>query len=89
VDQARAAGLWIVGLDAGAREDIWTSNLPEPPVGLVLGGEEKGLSRGVRERCDGLVKIPVAGALESLNAAVAGAVAMYEVARRSAHSASV
>ncbi|MGH2729549.1 MAG: 23S rRNA (guanosine(2251)-2'-O)-methyltransferase RlmB [Actinomycetota bacterium] len=89
LDEVRGAGVWIVGLDAGASEDIWSSTLPEPPVGLVLGGEEKGISRGVRGRCDGLVRIPLEGALESLNVAVAGAIAMFEVARRSAQSATL
>lgn len=89
LDQARAAGLWIVGLDARGTTDIWDSKLPEPPVGLVLGGEDKGISRGVVQRCDDLVRIPLKGTLESLNVAVAGAVAMFEVARRSAHSDSL
>jgi 23S rRNA (guanosine2251-2'-O)-methyltransferase len=86
VDEARNAGVWIVGLDADASEDIWSSRLPEPPVALVLGGEGKGISRGVRGRCDGLARIPLSGALESLNVAVAGAIAMFEVARRGAQS---
>jgi 23S rRNA (guanosine2251-2'-O)-methyltransferase len=82
IDQAKAAGIWILGLDEKAVEDIWTSELAEPPVGLVLGAEDKGISKGVRERCDQLVKIPTSGRLGSLNVAVAGAVAMFEVARR-------
>lgn len=83
LDAARKAGLWIVGLDQHAGEDVWTSELLERPVGVVLGSEDRGLSQGVRAHCDGLVGIPSAGKLESLNVAVAGAVAMFEVARRS------
>jgi 23S rRNA (guanosine2251-2'-O)-methyltransferase len=86
VDDARAAGVWVVGLEAGAEQDIWSSELLEPPVGLVLGSEEKGISRGVRERCDAIAGIPLGGRLASINVAVAGAVAMFEVARRRAHS---
>jgi 23S rRNA (guanosine2251-2'-O)-methyltransferase len=82
VDEARAAGLWIVGLDQDADEIIWKSDLLEPPVGLVVGAEDRGISRIVRERCDGLVRIPQVGRLEALNVAVAGALAMFEVVRR-------
>ena len=83
VDEARRAGLWLVGLDQGASEDLWTSKLLERPLGLVLGSEDRGISPGVREHCDGLVGIPSLGRLESLNVAVAGAIGMFEVARRS------
>jgi 23S rRNA (guanosine2251-2'-O)-methyltransferase len=82
VDEARAAGLWIVGLDEDADEVIWKSDLVEPPVGLVVGAEDRGISRIVRERCDALVRIPQVGRLGALNVAVAGAVAMFEVVRR-------
>jgi 23S rRNA (guanosine2251-2'-O)-methyltransferase len=61
---------------------LWESKLIERPVGIVLGSEERGLSPSVRGRCDGLVRIPQHGRLGSLNVAVAGALAMYEVARR-------
>ena len=89
LDDARTAGLWIVGLDEAAGEDLWASNLLEAPLGLVLGAEDRGLSRHVRERCDAVVSIPSAGRLASLNVAVAGAIAMFEVARRRTGSAKV
>jgi 23S rRNA (guanosine2251-2'-O)-methyltransferase len=82
LDEARGAGLWIVGLDADAESDLWSSELPEPPVGIVLGAEDRGISRSVRTRCDDLVRIPQAGRIGSLNVAVAGAVAMFEITRR-------
>ena len=82
LEAAQGAGLWIAGLDAAGDEDLWTSDLMNPPVGLVLGAEDRGLSRGVRAACDALVRIPGAGRLDSLNVAVSGAVAMFEVARR-------
>jgi 23S rRNA (guanosine2251-2'-O)-methyltransferase len=86
LEEAKAAGLWIVGLDERAEDDVWSSNLAEPPVGLVLGAEGKGLSKNVSEHCDGLVRIPMQGRVESLNVSVAGGVAMFEIARRSTHS---
>jgi 23S rRNA (guanosine2251-2'-O)-methyltransferase len=82
LDEARSAGLWILGLDEDAPTDLWSTELTEPPVGLVLGAEDRGISKSVRERCDEVVCIPQAGRIGSLNVAVAGAVAMFEVARR-------
>lgn len=86
MDKAREAGVWLLGLDAEGPNDLWSTNLAEPPVGIVCGSEDKGLSKGVRGRCDELVRIPHGGSLESLNVGVAGAVAMFEVARRRASS---
>ena len=82
VDEAREAGLWILGLDEDAPQDIWSSDLLEPPVGLVLGAEDRGISPTIRERCDAVVSIPSVGRLSSLNVGVAGAVVMFEIARR-------
>ena len=89
IEAARKGKLWIVGLDASGDNDLWTSDLMEPPVGLVLGAEDRGLSRGVRAKCDALVRIPSSGRIGSLNVAVAGAVAMFEVARRRHGSATL
>ena len=82
VDEAREAGLWILGLDEDAPQDIWSSDLLEPPVGLVLGAEDRGISPTIRERCDAVVSIPSVGRLSSLNVGVAGAIVMFEIARR-------
>lgn len=87
IDSAKEAGLWIVGLDEKAESDVWTSDLMAPPVGLVLGAEDRGISRNVKEHCDETVQIPHTGRIGSLNVAVAGAIAMFEVARRKTHSA--
>lgn len=84
LDQAKKAGLWIAGLAAEADDDLWGSDLLEPPVGLVLGAEDRGISSGIAGRCDGLVRIPSAGRMASLNVAVAGAIAMFEVSRKAA-----
>jgi 23S rRNA (guanosine2251-2'-O)-methyltransferase len=89
IDQAKESGLWVVGLDSETTEDIWTSELLETPIALVLGAEGKGLSKHVRERCDGLVRIPQQGRIASLNVAVAGAIAMFEIARRGGSSATL
>jgi 23S rRNA (guanosine2251-2'-O)-methyltransferase len=74
------AGLFLVGLDADADEDIGTLTLAEGPLVLVIGSEGKGLSRLVAQQCDALVRIPISGA-ESLNASVAAGIALYQVSR--------
>jgi 23S rRNA (guanosine2251-2'-O)-methyltransferase len=82
LNRARGKGIWVLGLDARGSTDVWTTKLAEPPVAIVCGAEDKGLSKPVRDSCDELVRIPLAGRLDSLNVAVAGAIAMFEVARR-------
>lgn len=79
---ARRAGLWVVGLDEKAGDDVWSSGLLERPVALVLGSEDKGISKSVAETCDGFARIPSKGRIDSLNVGVAAALAMFEIARR-------
>lgn len=76
------AGFWSVGLDGEADATLWDSPLLEGRVALVVGAEGQGLSRLVRERCDGLAAIPLRGRVGSLNASAAAAVALFEVVRR-------
>jgi 23S rRNA (guanosine2251-2'-O)-methyltransferase len=79
----KGAGVWVVGLDGDADEDLYeVQGIDAEPVCLVLGAEGKGLSRLVRERCDVVVRLPMAGRLASLNVSVAAALACYEVVRR-------
>jgi 23S rRNA (guanosine2251-2'-O)-methyltransferase len=75
-------GVWSVGLDASGPTSLYDVELADAGVALVLGAEGSGLSRLVRERCDVLAHIPMAGTLGSMNAASAAAVALFEVARR-------
>jgi len=74
------AGFLIVGLD-GDGDPIGTVDV-DGPVLLVVGSEGEGLSRLVREHCDVLAAIPIAADVESLNASVAAAIALYEIGRR-------
>ena len=75
------AGLQIVGLDADG--DTLIDDLDGGgPMVLVVGSEGKGLSRLVRENCDAVVSIPMAGSTESLNASVAAGVVLAEIARQ-------
>lgn len=74
-------GLWAVGLDGEAETEIYDVDWRLPAV-LVVGGEGKGLSRLVKENCDILAKIPMAGRINSLNAAVAVSIGLYEAVRQ-------
>lgn len=80
----KKAGCFVVGLDADGDLPLDELEAATGPVVLVVGSEGKGLSRLVRETCDLVVSIPMAGEMESLNAGVAAGVALYEVARRRA-----
>ena len=75
-------GLMLAGLDADGSVDIDGMDLATDPLVVVLGSEGRGLSRLVRETCDITVSIPMAAGVESLNASVAAAVLLAEVARR-------
>jgi 23S rRNA (guanosine2251-2'-O)-methyltransferase len=78
----RSAGLFVIGLDGGGSIDIDAVEAAVDPVVLVIGSEGRGLSRLVRESCDLVASIPIGAATESLNAGVAAAIALYEVARK-------
>ena len=83
ITKMREAGIWVVGLDDAADRSLFDlGDLATESVCVVLGAEGAGLSRLVRERCDMIVSIPMLGRLSSLNVSVAGALAVYEVARR-------
>ncbi|HEX2809733.1 MAG TPA: 23S rRNA (guanosine(2251)-2'-O)-methyltransferase RlmB, partial [Kineosporiaceae bacterium] len=84
LEELKDAGCFVVGLDAGGSIDLPVLDAATDPLVLVIGSEGKGLSRLVRQTCDVVVSIPMAGGMESLNAGVAAGVALYEVARRRA-----
>jgi len=83
LDEIKERNIWIVGADAGARDDLYHADLPQA-IAWVLGAEGEGMRRLTRERCDLLVRIPMRGAIESLNVSVAAGVALYESVRRRA-----
>lgn len=80
--RARELGLWVVGLAGDGDTSLFDLELATEPVVIVLGAEGSGLSRLVRQRCDVTAHIPLLGSIASLNVASAGALALYEVARR-------
>lgn len=76
------AGVWFAGLEGSAAAQFYTTLDMTVPLGLVVGSEGSGLRRLVRERCDWLIALPMHGRVDSLNAAVAGSVALYEGLRQ-------
>lgn len=81
IDELKERGIWIAGTDASGKQDYrqFDGTLP---LGLVIGSEGKGMGRLVRDKCDFLINLPMAGKVTSLNASVAAALLMYEVYRR-------
>ena len=77
----KAAGLWVYGAEADGESKLWQTDM-KGPVCLVIGSEGRGLSRLVRENCDFIMNIPMAGRVNSLNASVAAAILLYEVVRQ-------
>jgi 23S rRNA (guanosine2251-2'-O)-methyltransferase len=82
MEELKKDGLWFSGLEATPESKPFTEVDLRGPVGLVVGSEGKGLSRLVREHCDFLLALPMKGQVNSLNAGVAGAIAMYEIVRQ-------
>jgi 23S rRNA (guanosine2251-2'-O)-methyltransferase len=82
--ELKAGGVWVYGLAVDAKQPYWTVDFTVPSA-LVIGSEGSGLGRLVREQCDLLVQIPMRpGAVQSLNASVAGSLVLYDVFRQRA-----
>jgi 23S rRNA (guanosine2251-2'-O)-methyltransferase len=81
IEELKAMGVWVVGVETGQEKFCHEFSF-DVPTALVLGNEESGLRRLIRERCDILVSIPTVGAIQSLNVSVAAGIVMYEVTRQ-------
>lgn len=82
MEHLKAQDIWIAGLEGRAEaQSLYEADL-DMPLALVVGSEGQGLRRLVRQRCDFLLRLPMRGRIGSLNASVAGSVALYEVWRR-------
>lgn len=81
VDRLKEVGYWIIGAAGEADQTIYQTDF-KTHVALIIGGEAKGIRPLVRSHCDLLVSIPMSGEVSSLNAAVAGAVILFEILRQ-------
>ena len=81
IAELQKAGVWVVGVEDDERAQEYDRADLDLPLALVIGAEGTGLARLTRERCDFLVKLPMSGQIASLNAAVAGSIALYHAWR--------
>jgi 23S rRNA (guanosine2251-2'-O)-methyltransferase len=81
LDLLKEQGIWVVGTEGEAAQTLYQADLKRP-LALILGAEGSGMRRLTRERCDFVVRIPMAGQVESLNVSVAAGVALFEARRQ-------
>jgi len=77
LETLKARGLWVAGLERSPDAQPYRQVDLDLPLVLVVGAEDRGLSRLVRETCDFLIRLPMRGQIESLNASVAGSIVLY------------
>ena len=80
IDKLKVNGYWIYGAETGG-ENIYKTDL-KGKICLIIGGEDSGVKRLTKEKCDGIISIPMFGKVNSLNASVACGVAVYEAVRQ-------
>ena len=81
IEELKRAGLWICGTDVATDKYYYNQDLTGP-LAIVIGNEGKGMSEKVKKNCDFLVKIPMKGKVESLNASVSTGVVVYEAVKQ-------
>lgn len=81
IEELKKAGVWVAGAEAGGEQVYWEADFTHPTA-FVLGGEDKGVRRLVREHCDYIVSLPLMGRISSLNVSVAAGVLLYEILRQ-------
>jgi len=81
IDELKKTGVWVAAAEAGGGMQYWDADFVRPTA-LVLGGEDKGVRRLVREHSDYTLSLPLMGKISSLNVSVAAGVLLYEVLRQ-------
>jgi 23S rRNA (guanosine2251-2'-O)-methyltransferase len=81
IESLKKEGIWVAGADVEASRLVYDFDF-KIPLAIVIGNENQGIGRLIKEKCDFLVKLPMAGQINSLNASVAASVLMYEVVRQ-------
>ena len=78
IEELKESGIWVFGADIRAEEYSYQVDF-SGPCALIIGNEGRGISKLTVQKCDKLIKIPMVGKINSLNASVAGGIMMYEV----------
>jgi 23S rRNA (guanosine2251-2'-O)-methyltransferase len=81
IDYLKKKNIWIIGTDSSGEKPFYKADL-KGPVALVIGSEGEGIGKLIKEKCDFVVNVPMKGQVSSLNAAVAGAIVMYEILKQ-------
>ena len=81
IERLKEEGVWVVAVEGGCAETVYSADL-DRDIAIVIGSEGRGIRRLVKENCDFCVSIPMYGEISSLNAAQAGAVALFETRRQ-------
>lgn len=81
IDELKSQGIWVYGADMDGERFCFEEKL-DGAVALIIGNEGKGISKLTKEKCDVLIKIPMLGKINSLNASVAAGIIMYEVVKQ-------
>ena len=81
IAKLKDAGFWVFGLDGSGETNLFEQEWPDR-VALVVGNESTGIRPGLRKQCDGLLRIPMANELDSLNAAVAAGLGLFQIASK-------
>jgi 23S rRNA (guanosine2251-2'-O)-methyltransferase len=79
LEQLKRSGVWVAGLEGSPEAQEYRSIMLDGPLAIVVGSEGSGLSRLVKEKCDWLLRLPMRGRVESLNASVAASILLYWV----------
>ncbi len=77
----KSNGVWVAGTDVSGEKDIYSQDMTGP-IALIVGSEGEGMSELLKKNCDFLVKIPMLGKIQSLNASVATGIVLYEIVRQ-------
>ena len=81
IRELKEAGVWVYGTAADGETSLWNADL-SGPVALVIGSEGDGMSRLVKENCDGILSIPMRGKMSSLNASVSAGLVIFEALKQ-------
>lgn len=82
IDELKSLNIWVAGLDGAPETPLLDNANLSGAIAIVVGSESEGLSRLTREKCDFLVRIPMVGSVDSLNASVAGSIVLFAVRQK-------